>query len=197
MSHTMNSVGPYVTICHSRWWFAEDQQPSARWWSSGEFTFSWCMELSHAAWRWHVLCVWSKHKDRNQTAWQMLSSLLSNWRRISSWPTGTYFIQPNIVEDLRDFFLLSVCFCDSVPRLSSVSFQTALCVAAWGFYRTYRQLGLYPPVPWNVSRAKLWQRSCAELQKFIGAVTKEPRKGRIQQEVSAFEFVCAPWHAPQ
>lgn len=47
--------------------------------------------------------------------------------------------------------------------LSSVSFQTALCVAAWGVYRTYRQLGLYPP---------------------------EPRKGRIQPEVSAFEFVC-------
>jgi len=47
--------------------------------------------------------------------------------------------------------------------LSSLSFQTALCASAWGFYRTYRQLGLYPP---------------------------EPRKGRIQPEVSAFEFVC-------
>lgn len=59
---------------------------------------------------------------------------------------------------------------------------------SWG--STPRSLG------WNVSRAKLWQRSCAD-QDFIGAVTKEPRKGRIQPEVSAFEFVCAPWHAPQ
>lgn len=38
------------------------------------------------------------------------------------------------------------CFC----RLSSLSFQTALCASAWGFYRTYRQLGLYPPVPWQL-----------------------------------------------
>ena len=145
MSHTMNSVGPYVTICHSRWWFAEDQQPSARWWSSGEFTFSWCMELSHAAWRWHVLCVWSKHKDRNQTAWQMLSSLLSNWRRISSWPTGTYFIQPNIVEDLRDFFLtfcLFLWFC--AQALLSILPDRSLCCCL-GLLQNLPAAGALPP----------------------------------------------------
>ncbi|CAJ1347245.1 unnamed protein product [Effrenium voratum] len=45
--------------------------------------------------------------------------------------------------------------------LSSVSLQSALCVSAWGFYRTYRQLGLYPP-----------------------------GKGKVQPDVSPLEFVC-------
>ena len=86
----------------------------------------------------------------NQTAWQMLSSLLSNWRRVSrvGQEQERTSYNPTLWKICMFFFLLSVCFCDSVPRLSSVSFQTALCVAAWGFYRTYRQLGLYPPVPW-------------------------------------------------
>ena len=47
-----------------------------------------------------------------------------------------------------------------------MALQSALCVSAWSFYRTYRALGLYPP---------------------------EPRKGKVNPEVSAFEFVCVPW----
>lgn len=88
------------------------------------------------------------------------------------------------------------CFC----RLSSLSFQTALCASAWGFYRTYRQLGLYPPVPWQlldfIRRAYrnqvTWNvKTYTEIQP-ASPTYKEPRKGRIQPEVSAFEFVCAP-----